>query len=86
MNVSAYGRVPYAESRERFTKGLQLMLKAWIEPHRRVSILGSTPESGEFAARVRPGLSLAFTTLPLAKESARYLVGTEVLPQLRGAA
>ena len=33
---------------------------------------GSTPESGEFAARLRLGLGLAFTTVPLAKESARY--------------
>jgi len=33
---------------------------------------GSTPESGEFAARLHLGLGLAFTTVPLAKESARY--------------
>jgi alkanesulfonate monooxygenase SsuD/methylene tetrahydromethanopterin reductase-like flavin-dependent oxidoreductase (luciferase family) len=42
------------------------------KPHPPIFMSGSTPESGEFAARLRLGLGLAFTTLPLACESARY--------------
>ena len=42
------------------------------QPHPPVFMSGSTPESGEFAARLHLGLGLAFTTVPLAKESARY--------------
>jgi alkanesulfonate monooxygenase SsuD/methylene tetrahydromethanopterin reductase-like flavin-dependent oxidoreductase (luciferase family) len=42
------------------------------QPHPPIFMSGSTPESGEFAARLHLGLGLAFTTVPLAKESARY--------------
>jgi alkanesulfonate monooxygenase SsuD/methylene tetrahydromethanopterin reductase-like flavin-dependent oxidoreductase (luciferase family) len=42
------------------------------QPHPPVFMSGSTPESGEFAARLHLGLGLAFTTVPLAKESARH--------------
>src|SRR4030088_418549 len=42
------------------------------QPHPPIFMSGSTPESCEFAARLHLGLGLAFTTVALAKESARY--------------
>jgi alkanesulfonate monooxygenase SsuD/methylene tetrahydromethanopterin reductase-like flavin-dependent oxidoreductase (luciferase family) len=42
------------------------------QPHPPIFMSGSTPESGEFAARLHLGLGLAFTTVPLARVSARY--------------
>ena len=41
-------------------------------PHPPVVMSGSSPESGELAARHRLTLGLAFTTLPLAREAARH--------------
>ncbi|MDP8922106.1 MAG: LLM class flavin-dependent oxidoreductase [Chloroflexota bacterium] len=42
------------------------------QPHPPIYVSGSSPESGEFAARNRLRLGLAFTTLPLAREAVRY--------------
>jgi alkanesulfonate monooxygenase SsuD/methylene tetrahydromethanopterin reductase-like flavin-dependent oxidoreductase (luciferase family) len=42
------------------------------QPHPPVFVSGSSRDSGQFAARKRVGLGLAFTTLPLAAEAARY--------------
>jgi alkanesulfonate monooxygenase SsuD/methylene tetrahydromethanopterin reductase-like flavin-dependent oxidoreductase (luciferase family) len=42
------------------------------QPHPPIYMSGSSPESGEFAARNRIKLGLAFTTVPIAKEAARY--------------
>jgi alkanesulfonate monooxygenase SsuD/methylene tetrahydromethanopterin reductase-like flavin-dependent oxidoreductase (luciferase family) len=42
------------------------------QPHPPIFMSGSSPESGELAARHRLHLGLAFTTLPLARESARH--------------
>lgn len=42
------------------------------QPHPPVFMSGSSPESGELAARHRLHLGLAFTTVPLAREAARY--------------
>ena len=39
------------------------------KPHPPIYMSGSSPESGEFAARNRIGLGLAFTNVPLAKRS-----------------
>jgi alkanesulfonate monooxygenase SsuD/methylene tetrahydromethanopterin reductase-like flavin-dependent oxidoreductase (luciferase family) len=41
-------------------------------PHPPIYISGSSPESGEFAARNRLHLGFAFTTVPLAREAACY--------------
>jgi alkanesulfonate monooxygenase SsuD/methylene tetrahydromethanopterin reductase-like flavin-dependent oxidoreductase (luciferase family) len=38
-------------------------------PHPKIYMSGSSPESSEFAARNRVGLGLAFTNVPLAKQS-----------------
>src|ERR671939_29064 len=42
------------------------------QPHPPIFMSGSSPESGELAARLRLGLGLAVTTVPLAREAARY--------------
>ncbi|MQA85881.1 MAG: LLM class flavin-dependent oxidoreductase [Streptosporangiales bacterium] len=42
------------------------------QPHPPIFVSGSSPESGEFAARNRIRLGLAFTTVPLARDAARY--------------
>lgn len=42
------------------------------QPHPPIYVSGSSRESGAFAARKRVGLGLAFTTLPLAAQAARY--------------
>src|SRR5919199_1887873 len=42
------------------------------QPHPPLFMSGSSPESGEFAARNRLGLGLAFTTVPLASQAAAY--------------
>ncbi len=42
------------------------------QPHPPIFMSGSSPESGELAARHRLHLGLAFTTVPLAREAARY--------------
>ena len=42
------------------------------QPHPPVFMSGSSPESGELAARHRLHLGLAFTTVPLAREAARH--------------
>lgn len=42
------------------------------KPHPPIFMSGSSPESGELAARARVKLGLAFTTVPLAREAARY--------------
>jgi alkanesulfonate monooxygenase SsuD/methylene tetrahydromethanopterin reductase-like flavin-dependent oxidoreductase (luciferase family) len=39
------------------------------KPHPQIFMSGSSPESGEYAARNRIGLGLAFTNVPLAKKS-----------------
>ncbi len=41
-------------------------------PHPPIYMSGSSPEAGEFAARARIKLGFAFTTVPLAREAARY--------------
>jgi len=41
-------------------------------PHPPIYMSGSSPESGELAARKRIRLGLAFTTVPLAREAARH--------------
>jgi alkanesulfonate monooxygenase SsuD/methylene tetrahydromethanopterin reductase-like flavin-dependent oxidoreductase (luciferase family) len=41
-------------------------------PHPPIYMSGSSPESGEFAARNRVGLGLAVTTLPLAAKAAQH--------------
>ena len=41
-------------------------------PHPPIYMSGSSPESGEFAARNRIGLGLAVTTVPLASKAVRY--------------
>jgi alkanesulfonate monooxygenase SsuD/methylene tetrahydromethanopterin reductase-like flavin-dependent oxidoreductase (luciferase family) len=41
-------------------------------PHPPIFMSGSSPESGELAARHRLHLGLAFTTVPLAREAARH--------------
>jgi alkanesulfonate monooxygenase SsuD/methylene tetrahydromethanopterin reductase-like flavin-dependent oxidoreductase (luciferase family) len=42
------------------------------QPHPPLYMSGSSPESGEFAARNRIGLGFAFTTVPLAAKAAAY--------------
>src|ERR687886_1468074 len=42
------------------------------QPHPPIYMSGSSPESGEFAARNHLPLGFAFTTVPLAREAARY--------------
>jgi alkanesulfonate monooxygenase SsuD/methylene tetrahydromethanopterin reductase-like flavin-dependent oxidoreductase (luciferase family) len=42
------------------------------QPHPPIYMSGSSPESGELAARHRLRLGFAFTTVPLAREAARY--------------
>ena len=42
------------------------------QPHPPIYMSGSSPESGEFAARNRLKLGFAVTTLPLASQAARY--------------
>ncbi len=42
------------------------------KPHPPIYMSGSSPESGEFAAKQRVGLGFAVTTLPLAAEAARH--------------
>jgi alkanesulfonate monooxygenase SsuD/methylene tetrahydromethanopterin reductase-like flavin-dependent oxidoreductase (luciferase family) len=42
------------------------------QPHPPIYMSGSSPESGELAARHRRRLGFAFTTVPLAREAARY--------------
>ena len=42
------------------------------QPHPPIYISGSSPESGEFAARNHIGIGFAVTTLPLARDAARY--------------
>ena len=42
------------------------------QPHPPIYTSGSSPESGELAARNHLRLGLAFTTVPLAREAARY--------------
>ncbi len=42
------------------------------QPHPRIFMSGSSPESGEFAARNRIGLGLAFTNVPLAKAAVAH--------------
>jgi alkanesulfonate monooxygenase SsuD/methylene tetrahydromethanopterin reductase-like flavin-dependent oxidoreductase (luciferase family) len=42
------------------------------QPYPPIYMSGSSPESGEFAARARIKLGLAFTTVPIAREAARY--------------
>jgi alkanesulfonate monooxygenase SsuD/methylene tetrahydromethanopterin reductase-like flavin-dependent oxidoreductase (luciferase family) len=43
------------------------------QPHPKIYMSGSSPESGEFAARNRVGLGFAFTNVPLAQKAvARY--------------
>jgi alkanesulfonate monooxygenase SsuD/methylene tetrahydromethanopterin reductase-like flavin-dependent oxidoreductase (luciferase family) len=42
------------------------------QPHPPIYMSGSSPESGELAARARIKLGLAFTTVPIAREAARY--------------
>jgi alkanesulfonate monooxygenase SsuD/methylene tetrahydromethanopterin reductase-like flavin-dependent oxidoreductase (luciferase family) len=42
------------------------------QPHPPIYMSGSSPESGEFAARQRLKLGFAFTTVPLASKAARY--------------
>jgi alkanesulfonate monooxygenase SsuD/methylene tetrahydromethanopterin reductase-like flavin-dependent oxidoreductase (luciferase family) len=42
------------------------------QPHPPIFMSGSSPESGELAARHRLHLGLAFTTVPLAREAVRY--------------
>jgi alkanesulfonate monooxygenase SsuD/methylene tetrahydromethanopterin reductase-like flavin-dependent oxidoreductase (luciferase family) len=42
------------------------------QPHPPIYISGSSPESGELAARQRLHVGFAFTTVPLAREAARY--------------
>lgn len=86
-----------AESRDRFTEALDLIVRAWTEPqpfgwqgryyefrsvsiwprpvqqpHPPIFMSGSSPESGEFAARNRIRLGFAFTSVPLASKAARY--------------
>lgn len=42
------------------------------QPHPPIFMSGSSPESGEFAARNRIRLGFAFTNVPLARDAARY--------------
>ncbi|MBO0686114.1 MAG: LLM class flavin-dependent oxidoreductase, partial [Candidatus Dormibacteraeota bacterium] len=42
------------------------------QPHPPIYMSGSSPESGEFAARNRVRLGFAFTTIPLAREAVRH--------------
>ena len=42
------------------------------QPHLPIYISGSSPESGELAARNRLHVGFAFTTVPLAREAVRY--------------
>lgn len=42
------------------------------QPHPPIYMSGSSPEAGEFAARRRVRIGLAFTTLPLAREAVRH--------------
>ena len=42
------------------------------KPHPPIYMSGSSPESGEFAARNRVGLGFAVTTLPLASKASRH--------------
>lgn len=42
------------------------------QPHPPIYMSGSSPESGELAARNRIRIGLAFTTVPLARDAARY--------------
>ena len=42
------------------------------KPHPPIYISGSSPESGELAARNHIGIGFAVTTLPLARDAARY--------------
>src|SRR5579871_3068496 len=42
------------------------------QPYPPIYMSGSSPESGEFAARHHVHLGFAFTTVPLAREAARY--------------
>ena len=42
------------------------------QPHPPIYVSGSSPESGELAARKHLSVGFAFTTVPLAREAARY--------------
>src|SRR4051794_31583497 len=42
------------------------------QPHPPIYISGSSPESGELAARLKLAIGLAFTTVPLASQAVRY--------------
>jgi alkanesulfonate monooxygenase SsuD/methylene tetrahydromethanopterin reductase-like flavin-dependent oxidoreductase (luciferase family) len=42
------------------------------QPHPKIYMSGSSPESGEFAARKRIGLGFAFTNVPLAKKAVTH--------------
>jgi alkanesulfonate monooxygenase SsuD/methylene tetrahydromethanopterin reductase-like flavin-dependent oxidoreductase (luciferase family) len=45
------------------------------KPHPKIYMSGSSPESGEFAAKNRIGLGFAVTTVPLAKQALTYFRG-----------
>ena len=53
-------------------RAISIWPKPVQQPHPPLFMSGSSPESGEFAARNRLGLGLAFTTLPLATQAAAY--------------
>ena len=53
-------------------RAISIWPKPVQQPHPPIYMSGSSPESGEFAARERLSLGFAFTTLPLASAAARY--------------
>jgi len=53
-------------------KSISIWPRPIQKPHPPIYMSGSSPESGEFAARQRVGLGFAVTTLPLAARAARH--------------
>ena len=53
-------------------KSISIWPRPAQKPHPPIYMSGSSPESGEFAARNRVGLGFAVTTLPLASKASRH--------------
>ena len=53
-------------------KTISIWPRPMQKPHPPIYMSGSSPESGEFAARNRVGLGFAVTTLPLASKASRH--------------
>lgn len=53
-------------------RAISIWPKPMQAPHPPIFVSGSSPESGELAAKYRLHIGFAFTTVPFARESARY--------------